>query len=334
MEFENATPLPAAMVPNAEEDDRVTTLFLCAITYRIAGGGQLDLVREQRPLLLDPSERYPNDAVFTKEVAGVCATGFVYPRKGERAREATAALRVGSLETSIMAFGMRVWQRGALGGLVASAPLPFERVAMTWENAYGGVAMQPAVVTVVDGEEAFLPEHEAGYPLNFDGKGFYTDAARALEQPLPQLEDPAQLVRKWDDRPESVCFAPYPLWGGMRAQYMVKDKQLDMSGVGKLGSRAAPRTTFHEIVAGTEIALSGMRPGGATLAFVVPRSPVTVALSVGSAAETIIPRVDAIDIDAEAAEVRFVYRAKVTYDLVQFEVRRASMEPSEDFPDA
>jgi hypothetical protein len=33
MRFLNHTPLPAAMIPNAEEDDRMLLLFLCAITY-------------------------------------------------------------------------------------------------------------------------------------------------------------------------------------------------------------------------------------------------------------------------------------------------------------
>lgn len=331
MEFLNETPLPAAVVPSAEADDRVTTLFLCSITYRLAGE-KLEIAPAQRPLLLDPRTNYPNDAVFTKEVVGVCAAGFVYPRKGDRAREAVASLRVGGFEASIVAFGTRLWQRSAFGGLVPSAPLPFERVAMGWENAYGGMAIRPAEVLKLEGEEAFVPEHEAGYPLNFEGKGFFTDEARALEQPLPQLEDPADFVRRWDDRPEPVCFAPYPLYGGMRAQYMMRDRQIELSGVSKLGSRAAPRTTFDAVAAGTEIALSGMRPGGEVLAFAVPPSPVSVAVSVGGFSERLVPRLDAIDIDAEASEVRFVYRAKVTYGLVQFEARRAVLEPTEDFP--
>lgn len=332
MEFRNETPLPAAMVPSAEADDRVTTLFLCAITYRYAGK-KLAVAPAQRPLLLAPEAKYPNDAVFTKEVVGVCATGFVYPREGKVAREAMASLRVGTAEASIRAFGPRVWQRGALGKLVPSAPLPFERVAMTWENAYGGMTAEPAAVMMVDGEEAFVPEHEAGYPLNFEGKGFATDEARALDQPLPQLEDPAEVMRRWDDRPEPVCFAPYPLQGGMRARYVVRDKQVDLAGVSKLGSRAAPRTTFERVEVGTEIMLSGMRPQGEVLAFAVPPSPVEVALSVGGASERLIPWLDAIDIEAEAGEVRLVYRAKVTYGLVQFEVRRATLTPMAHFPE-
>lgn len=333
MRFVNNTPLPAAMVPTCEGDDRVTALFLCAVTYRVGERGLLGLAAEQRPLLLGGDLPYPNDAMFRKEAVSVCATGFVYPRDGE-ARQASGSLRVGTSEAAIAVFGPRVWERGLSGALTPSRPLPFERVAMTWQNAYGGVAEEPASVLVVDGEEAFLPAHESAYPLNFDGVGFYTDAARALHRPLPQLEHPGQLLRSWDDRPEPVCFAPCPLWSGLRANFVMNGGQIDLARVKRMPSRSAPRTTVDQLETGTPISLTGMRPGGRALHFLVPPPPVLVDLTVGSAAERSPTRIDAIDIDAEAAEVRFLYRAAVTYGLVQFEVRTATLEPTRDFPEA
>ncbi|WP_437945444.1 DUF2169 domain-containing protein [Sorangium sp. So ce296] len=334
MRFSNDTPLPAAMLPNAEQDDRVTAIFLAAITYRIAGG-RLALAPAQRPLLLDPALPYPHDGMLQKSVASVCATGFVYPREG-RAREATAVLRVGDRDAAIVAYGQRVWQRSVGGGLAPSAPLAFERVEMSWRNAYGGVVQEPArVVSLGDddgGGEAFVPEHESGYPHNFEGKGFITDAARAQDQPLPQLEHPEQLIRRWNDRPEPVCFAPYPLWGGLRAAHVWHDQQFDQSGASKLASRAAPRTTFDAIAPGTRIALGGMRPGGEALVFEAPAPPVAVTVAVGGASERLVPALDAVDIDAEAAEVRLLWRASVSYGLVQLEHRRARLEATEAFP--
>lgn len=390
MRFSNQTPLHAAMVPNAEEDDRVTALFISAITYRITRG-RLEVAPEQRPLLLGGADLpYPHDAMFNKEAVSVCATGFVYPKEG-RARVATAILRVGTYDVPITVFGQRVWQKSVLSGeLVPTSPLAFERVAMSWENAYGGMTAEPARVVEVNGEESFLPQSEGGYPLNFNGKGFYPDEARALGNPLPQLEHPEQLLQRWDDRPEPVCFAPYPLWGGLRAVHVLRGQRLnmvgggkrsprdsrqaagaivpgassalfgaraseglvsfdvprspvavkeierqalDMSGVGKIGNRSAPRTTFEAIEPGTSIALLGMRPAGGLLEFEMPRAPVAVEIEVGSRAEQLLPALDAVDIDAEAAEVRLVYRVSVTYDLVQFELRRARLTPTDDFPE-
>ncbi|WP_437624603.1 DUF2169 domain-containing protein [Sorangium sp. So ce1151] len=334
MRFSNDTPLPAAMIPNAEQDDRVTAVFLAAITYRI-DRGRLALSPAQRPLLLDPQLPYPHDGMLQKSVASVCATGFVYPREA-RAREATAVLRVGDRDAAIVAYGQRVWQRALGGGLAPSAPLPFERVEMSWQNAFGGVVREPARVVRLDaedgGDEAFLPEHESGYPHNFEGKGFAVDAGRAQGQPLPQLEHPEQLIQRWDDRPEPVCFAPYPLWGGLRAVHVWHDQQFDPGGASKLASRAAPRTTFDAIAPGTRIALGGMRPGGEALVFEAPAPPVAVTVAVGGSSERLVPALDAVDIDAEAAEVRLLWRASASYGLVRLEQRRARLEATEDFP--
>lgn len=333
MRFVNNTPLPAAMIASSEADDRVTTLFLCAVTYRIVEQG-LELAAVQQPLMLGQDLPYPNDAMLLKSAVSVCATGFVYPRERE-ARRATAVLRVGSTEVTIVAFGPRVWEQSVTSGaLTPSRPLPFERVAMAWKNAFGGVTEEPARILEIDGEEAFLPAHESGYPLNFDGTGFHTDARGALHQPLPQLEHPGQLLRSWDDHPEPVCFAPCPLWSGLRASLVMRDGQFDVSKINKIPSRAAPRTTLDRIEPGTMIELAGMRPGGRSLSFAAPRSPGVVNLSVGDAPEWVSLALDAVDIDAERREVRLLYRASVTYGLIQFDVRRATLEATSDFPEA
>ncbi|EYF02270.1 DUF2169 domain-containing protein [Chondromyces apiculatus] len=332
MRFANHTPLPAILIPNAEEDDRMTSLFLAAQTCRIEGS-RLVLASAQRPLLLDPSLPYPHDGMLRKATASVCATGFVYPREG-RAREALTTLRVGERDAAILALGPRLWQRGAAGGLSASAPVPFDRVEMDWQHAFGGTEDEPARVVDMDGEEAFLPAHESGSPFNLEGKGFHTEAARAVGQPLPQLEDPAQRIQRWDDRPEPVCFAPYPLWGGLRSTYVWHDGQLDPGGASKLGSRAAPRTTFEALPSGTRIALAGMRPGGEALVFEVPPPPVAVDVAVGARVERVLPHLDAIDIDAEAGEVRLLWRAEAIYELIQYELRRARLVATSEFPPA
>lgn len=331
MQFWNRTPLPAAVVPNAEDDDRMTVLFLCAITYRIAHG-KLEIAPGQRPLVLRADGPHPPDGMFDKQGVSVCATGFVYPKKSP-AREATALLRVGSRDAPIVVLGQRVWQKAMLYGQPApSAPLPFERVAMTWENAYGGMTEEPARIVKMDGDEIFVPAHEGGFAQNFNGKGFYTDPARAVDQPLPQLEDPERPIRRWDDRPDPVCFAPYPMWGGLRATHVYHDEKLDVAGAKKLGNKASPRGTFDALEPGAPISLVGMRPGGGALSFDVPPAPAAVDLWLGGRAERALLAVDSVDIDAEAEEVRFLYRATVNYDLIQFELRLARLEPTDSFP--
>jgi hypothetical protein len=329
MDLVNETPLPVALVPNAEQD-RVVSLLVLAATYRVGEDG-LELAEEQRPLLLLPPPPEVGDGYITKWGASVCATGFVYAQDGLAPR-ATARLRVGAEERAIEAFGPRVWREGVGGALAATAPLPFDRIAMSWDNAFGGgVWRATRVYKLKGGEEAIAPEHEEAWPANFEGVGYYPERADAVEKPLPNLEDPEHLTVRWDDRPEPVCFAPYPMHGGLRAKAALKDDRVDYAEHGRVVSRAAPRTTFAEIPAGTRVEVEGMRPKGEVLAFDVPPPPVFADVQAGRRGARLVLATDAIDLDAEARTVRIAWRAVFAYELVQYERRRATVRATPAF---
>ncbi len=328
MRLNNCTPFPAAAVPNAGDDDEMSVLFLCAVTYRIQHG-TLRLSNAQAPLLLGNDLPYPNDRMFHKRGVSVCSRGHVYAPDG-RATRATAALLIGTQSMAIKAFGARRWRESTAGDLIPTEPAPFDRVAMTWENAFGGMDLSPAAVVRVDGEDAFLPEHPSAYAANVFGSGYFTSARRAVDGALPQIEHPEQLVTRWDDRPEPVCFAPCPLWSGLRAGFVMSGGELDPSKKDLLASRAAPRTTFPLIEPGTLVGLTGMRPAGESLAFVVPPEPVTVDMDAGGRRQRLLPALDAIDIDAEGAVVRLLYRCTAVYPLIAHEARAATVETTEE----
>jgi hypothetical protein len=71
-----------------------------------------------------------------------------------------------------------------------------------------------------------------------------------------------------------------------------------------------------------------MRPRRQVLAFAVPPAPAVLKVSVGSEEERFTPAIDAVDVDAEAEEVRVLYRAAFTYPIVPNERRRAVLAPS------
>jgi hypothetical protein len=323
----NETPLPVAVVPNADDDDRIVALLIVAATFDL-GKGRLRFSEAQRPLLLVAEPPEIGDGYLTKAGTSVCATGFVYPPGAEAAR-ADARLFVGDEHFGVTAFGQRVWREGAGGVLVPTAPLPFDRVAMTWENAFGGAVIQPTrIQKMPGGEEAILPEHPEAFIENADGKGFYPAQLDAIDQVLPQLEDPDRLIERWDDRPDPACLAPYPMHGGLRARFVVEDDVVDFTRHPFVLSRAAPRTTFGEIAFETRIGLFGMRPAGESLVFQVPPPPVTADVTIGPHQRRLALYVDAIDIDAEAANVRIVYRALFSYPLVRHEERSLLVLPS------
>lgn len=325
----NRTPLPAATVPNADESDGIVSLFVVAATFDI-GKDRLRFSEDQLPLLLVVPPPAIGDGYLTKAGTSVTATGHVYAPNGESTR-AESRLFVGDQQFSVIAIGPRTWRELPGGQLVASSPAPFDRVEMTWENAFGGAVIVPTRLQKVAGEEAILPEHPEAYVENTDGKGFYIDAPGAVDQPLPLLEDPDHLIERWDDRPTPVCFAPYPMHGGMRALLAVDKDVVDFTKHSQLLSRAAPRTTFGELPFGTRVGLTGMRPGGEVLTFEIPDPPVTADVRVGKRYRRLSLFVDAIDIDAEAATARVVYRALFSYPLVRYEERSLRVLPSSAF---
>jgi Uncharacterized protein conserved in bacteria (DUF2169) len=321
----NNTPLPTAIVPNGE-DDRIVSLFLAAATFGIAGG-RLVLAEEQIPLLLVAPPPVVGDAYHTKAGTSVCAVGHAYAPSG-KAPQSAVRLTVGEVAQSILVFGKRVWRAG-VSDVTPTSPLPFDRVPMTWELAYGGsIWRKGSLIKLASGEEAIVPGHDEACALNFEGTGFYPERADAIDQPLPQLEDPEALITSYRDQPDPVCFAPYPLHGGMRARSIIQGEHLDMEHRGRMLSRAAPRTTFDDVPPGTRVVLEGMRPSGAALAFTIPPAPVTADVRVGGVKQRLALHVDAVDIDAETSRVRVVYRALFSYALIQYEERNLRVEAS------
>ncbi len=340
MRFVNHTPLPSALVPCAEGDDDLTALVLVCATFTITPVPEgktgdvlpLRLSYVQRPLERGSARLEPGDDLFVREGASVTASGFVYA-PGEKATKADAMIAIGSETRRVRAFGPRVWREGAFGGLSPTAPLPFDRVPMAWEAAYGGTLLRKTSFVERDGRSCLVPEFTTAFPYNADGIGFYLERHEAMEKPLPQLEHPDLPVKNWDDKPQPVCFAPYPMNGGMRTMVLSEGDKVNLNRMGKLTCRAAPWLIFTAIDPGTNIVLTGMRPKGETLAFVVPEVPIQVRAILGRALFRLKPRLDALEIDAEKAQVRLVYRCPFKFGLVQHERREVFVEPNEHFPE-
>ncbi len=88
-------------------------------------------------------------------------------------------VRIGPCQKTLQVFGERVWVQGVLE-LRPLEPRPFESMPLVYERSYGGAAE----------------------PRNPVGRGFYASARAAVEQPLPNLEDPLQSGGAEGLRPE------------------------------------------------------------------------------------------------------------------------------------
>jgi uncharacterized protein YjbI with pentapeptide repeats len=135
---------------------------------------------------------YSTDFAVFKPRADVTLTGHAYPPGGS-SPAAQARFRFGhrknGFDRRIAVFGERRWQKAGIK-LAPTAPRPFKKIPLVYERAFGGPA----------------------YDRNPQGIGLAGDL-------LPQLEDPASLVKAPDDTPEPACFAPVPpSWPARRSK--------------------------------------------------------------------------------------------------------------------
>ncbi len=203
--FENRTPFAAEALLLLDERGATQLTLVVKATYAMgpAGPRRAD---EQLPLRLAPTYRgepgasslvYDSEVAFAKARADVVLLGHAQPERG-RASEVEVSFRVGPIEKSARVFGDRTWKRN-LGQPSISAPRPFEKVPLTLERAFGG---QDAGGGLVDGRN----------PLGVGFLGAETAKEGYEGLPLPNVEDPRDLLEKPGDRPSPVAFGFVPPW--------------------------------------------------------------------------------------------------------------------------
>lgn len=116
--------------------------------------------------------------------------------------EMNVELAVGPVRKVVRVFGDREWQGISRDRI--SAPVPFERMPLAYERAFGGLL-----------------------EINDEGEGMRVDARNPLgvgparlqrrreitQHKLPNLEDPFQLIRNPSDEPKPACFGfVLPSW--------------------------------------------------------------------------------------------------------------------------
>ena len=183
--LENETPFAFDMMGLADEDGSPLLLLVVKATYAIGPSG-LKLADEQVPVTWsgeswgkpgESSDKHEPESAFIKLATDVALIGHAYPpQKG--ATEALVALQVGPLKKAVRVVGERTWFK-SMGHVTATRPLPFDKIPLTWERAFGGW----------DRTDAAKPSFEARNPV---GVGFRA-SPRHFEEglKLPNLEDPA-----------------------------------------------------------------------------------------------------------------------------------------------
>jgi hypothetical protein len=316
-EVENETPFALEQLYVSDEDGHPLLVLVVKATYDIRAQG-LQLAEEQVPVNLagepwgEPGEssyRYEPECAFFKPATDVALIGHAYPPQ-KNATEALVALRVGPLKKVVRVVGERTWYK-SLGRVAATKPLPFEKVPLTWERAFGGW-------------DKTDPSRPAFEPRNPVGRGFRA-SARHFEEGLllPNLEDPEKPLREFGQGVTPVGFGfTSPHWQPRAAHAGTYDEAWDETRKPMLPkdfdrrffNAAAPGLVAPGYLKGDEpVVLLQASPRG-RLAFTLPgQPPPTVTVHLEEATSPTM-HLDTVIFDTDAHQALLLWRGFVPLD--------------------
>lgn len=223
LEVRNHTPLTTALIPGLDKNGCDYAVVIMKGRFKITPG-QTRLYFSEEPASIiqqdqhygEPdktSVRYESDAVTCKRATDIIVNGHAYTPHNRAAYQVDVSVQAGNRTKSCRVFGDRCWEKStqSIMTFAPGQPQAFERMPMLYELAYGGVD-----TTCPDSQ---VPEFAANNPI---GKGYIGNNNAPQEGlPLPNIEDPRFMIKKWNDRPEPAGFGfigrawqPRVAWAG------------------------------------------------------------------------------------------------------------------------
>ncbi|OJT18849.1 hypothetical protein BO221_39730 [Archangium sp. Cb G35] len=342
--LENLSPFHAVNLPSMNKEGEELLVICVAGRFDLPPAGRPSvppsLSEEQSPPVMEDvywgkpgssSLRYEGQTAYQRLGTDIYVSGHAWAPRGRPVTEMLAAVRVGPYQKGIHVFGTRVWYRG-VSGLKASEPRPFESMPLRYERSFGGTAQ-------VAGNEP--PAYE---PRNPVGVGLYGSTKEAVEQPLPNLEDPFQLMRSPTDRVNPAGFGPIARnwqprlgfagtydakWVEQRAPLWPPDFDVRFFNAAAPGLVASPG-----LKGGEPVVLAGLSPEG-QMAFPLPHHRLMVKTVFRHRVDRRELVLDAVQIEPDERALTLLWRAAIPahrelthheYSLVR------ELEPWEEMP--
>ncbi|MBU6260462.1 MAG: DUF2169 domain-containing protein [Burkholderiales bacterium] len=270
--LDNRTPFAADSSWIRDGDGAEVWIVAVKATYDIGADGSTRVAAEQVPVHSGPlphaglaSLRYDTDLGPPKPATDILLVGHAHAQGAAPVTELRVGFRVGSLTRTARISGDRHWQRGLLSQAPSPA-LPFRRMPLVWERAFGGDELDAA--------------NGSGNPL---GRGIQPDAEGRIW--LPNIEPIERPIRRPRDRPAPLGFGPVAShwpprrrYAGTYDQAWFDDRRplppLDLDPRHAQLAPAGQQVAGH-LRGGEEIVLFNLTPPGyaanGRLAFILPR---------------------------------------------------------------
>jgi hypothetical protein len=203
LQLENKTPFDSQIMLTT--NPKGADVIVLAVKATFTMFPSVRVAAEQIPLCMtdvhldDPASSsllYASEMLLPKPGSDIILNGHAYVTSGERTGVIDTRLSIGDVSKTVRVFGDRLWLHGG-----QSAPAPFDKIPLIYENAFGGLHHYQADKPIgSDSAVAFFTN-----PL---GKGFIGKRKNneMVGQKLPNLEDPRFLIHSPQDQPSPMNY--------------------------------------------------------------------------------------------------------------------------------
>ncbi|WP_444993950.1 DUF2169 family type VI secretion system accessory protein [Aliikangiella sp. IMCC44359] len=197
LQLKNATPFATeiAIFPNDQGIDTLYTMVKASFIL----ADSLVLADEQLPPQIEDeyygepgqsSIRVASDFHTGKPATDIIMLGEACALNTQPVQQLDVQLTVGQVNKRVRVIGDRHWHNGSI-----SQPKPFTTMPILYEKAFGGLHQ-------ID-QENYLAEEQNPVGCGFVGK---RSKQEMNEQPLPNIEDPGQLLQSLGDKQQPAGF--------------------------------------------------------------------------------------------------------------------------------
>lgn len=319
MLLENTTRFIAERYGINDENGANLLLIVIKGTYIFDNKGDVAIAEKQEPIEMadqyygkpeESSIKYSSDFSFNKFATDIALIGHAYAPKGQ-ARESFVILQVGNVHKAVKVFGDRHWNK-TLGFPSISSPVPFEKISLIYENAFGGID--------ITNPNSKKKEAES---RNTVGLGF---RARKSQLPLkgsrlPNLEDPNKLIKSPHDRPNPAGFGfispswqPRLSYAGTYDETWQKTRMplLPTDFNKKFFNAAHPDLVYNDFLQGNEpVKVAGVSPGGPKHFSLPNDQPKCAVETKESEVQQVAMKIDKLVINADVNQFIIVWSGSV-----------------------
>ena len=313
MELTNHTPYPAQLFRTIVDanDNIIAAAIMARVSFDCSETDAIVSPNQEWPVSKKPWDSpygpMADDNIFMRGGIDLFIFGSAKAPAGKPTTQMTVRAFVNNrLINAIEVFGNRTWDVGFFGTSI-QRPEPFTEMPLTLNNAYGGHD---------EWDGLNIP-----FPNNAFGKGFIWEKQNIHGKPLPNLEDPTNLIRNWNDQPDPVGFSSIPMCELKARGNIEKNKYGVITSIlPKFYNAAFPSMIIDKIKPGDVIKIEGVTANG-SYEFKVPSLKVSAKIEMGDVVDEKPMLIDQVGIIPDKKQAFISYRFPFRYKITPMEKR-------------